>query len=102
MAQDVTVDFGSFTISRQTDKSLCLTVSTVISLSLPDNLPTVPTAVELWDQVKTGSLWLTRAGSCRFELSTNFEELDTTTLCADFQVKQRRTAIQAFQTFPVS
>lgn len=102
MAQDVTVDLGSFTISSHIDSDLCLTVSTDISLSLPDNLPSVPTAVELWDQVKAGLLWITRAGSCHFELSIHFEELAEQLFHADLQDQRREMVMKAFQAFPVS
>lgn len=102
MAQDVTVDLGSFTICSHTDKDLCLTVSTAMSLSLPDNPSLAPTAVELWDQVKAGLLWITRAGSCRFHLSIYLGELGDDLRHADLQDRSRQTVIEAFQAFPVS
>lgn len=102
MAHEATVDLGSFTISSHTDEGFCLTVSTAMSLSLPDNLPSVPTAVELWDQVKDGLLWITRAGSCRFALSIYSEELADDLDHADLHDREREMVMEAFQTFPVS
>lgn len=100
MAHDVTVDLGSFTICSHTDNNLLLTVSTVIVLSLPDNPSLVPTAVELWDQVKAGLLWITRAGSCCFNLSIYLEGLGDDLRHADLQDRRRQTVVEAFQAFP--
>lgn len=102
MAHEVTVDLGSFTISSHTDENLCLTVSSAMSLSLPGNLSSVPTAFELWDQVKAGLLWITRAGSCRFALSIYFDELANDLHHANLQDRGREMVKEAFQTFPVS
>lgn len=100
MAHDVTVDLGSFTICSHTDNDLCLTVSTAITLSLPDNPSLVPTAVELWDQVKAGLLWITRSGSCRFNLSIYLEGLGDDSRHADLQDRRRQIVVEAFQAFP--
>ncbi|ROV97703.1 hypothetical protein VMCG_07364 [Cytospora schulzeri] len=100
MAQDVTVDLGSFTICSHTDEDFCLTVSTTVSLSLPDSFASSPTAIELRDQVKAGSLWVTRAGSCRFDLSIYFEELGDDLRYTDMQDRRRETVMEAFQAFP--
>lgn len=102
MAQDVTVDLGSFTISSHTDKDFCLTVSTAMSLSLPGSLSTNPTAVEILDQVKAGLLWITRAGSCRIKLSICFEELADDSHSSDLHDRAREMVMEAFQAFPVS
>lgn len=102
MVQNVTVGLDSFTISNEVDRSLCLTVSTELSLSLPDRSPGTLSAAELWDEVRAGALWITRAGSCRFELSILFEDLGDETFDTRSQDQRRQAAMEAFQFFPVS
>lgn len=102
MVHNVTVNLGSFTISNNTDEKYRLSVSTDMSFSYPDNLPVISTAVELWNQVKDGSIWITRAGSCRFKLNIYFEETAGDVLHANLHAQRREAVEVAFQTFPVS
>lgn len=98
MVRDVSVDLETFTLSSSLDKSFVLAVRTSILLSLPDDHSGAPTASELRDQVKTGSLWITRAGSCTFALSIHFEDPLTDNVREDLE----HTIVGAFEAFPVS
>lgn len=99
MAPDKTVDIGSFSIASKVDTDFALTVSSSMSLSLPEHFADHPTAVDLRDQVKAGALWLTRAGSCRLILEIHFEHPAGMSVHGDAQ--RRQIAIEAFQSFPV-
>lgn len=99
MAPDKTVDIGSFSIASKVDKDFALTVSTSMSLSLPEHLADNLTAKDLRDQVKSGALWLTRASSCRVTLAIHFEYPTEMPVHGDTQ--RRQLAMEAFQSFPV-
>lgn len=99
MAPEKTVDTGSFSIASRVDKDFALTVSTSMTLSLPDHLADNLTADELRDQVQAGALWLTRASSCRLTLAIHFERPAEMSVQGDAQRTQ--LAIETFQTFPV-
>lgn len=97
MARDVTIDLGLFSISNYLDKNFALTVTASLSLSLWEDRPDTPTATELCDQVKAGSLWITRAGSCNVEFSVLFDDF----LDVDVLESLEHTVIRAFEGFPV-
>lgn len=97
MARDVSVDLGTFSISSSLNRKFVLTVRTSILISLPDTHSRPPTAFELRDQVKAGSLWITRAGSCIFELSIRFEDPLNDNLREDLE----HMIIGAFEALPV-
>lgn len=97
MAQDVTLDLGTFEISNDVDRKLVLAVATSMSLSLPAGHAGDPTAAQLREQVRAGSLWIARAGSCNFELGINFHSL----LDDGLREGLERMVIGAFESFPV-
>lgn len=88
MAPEKTVDVGTFSIASKADKNFVLTVSTSMTLSLPDHFPDHLTANELRDQVRAGALWLTRARSCRIILAILFEPPTEVSVEEDAQWKQ--------------
>lgn len=98
MAEDVTVDLDSFSISSYLDKNFVLTVSTSMLISVPGHDPHNPTAAELRDRVQAGSLWITRAGSCRIDLSIAFRG----SLEGGLRERLQHMIIEAFEDFPVS
>lgn len=100
MASDRTVDFGSFSIASKVDKDFALNVSTSMSLSLPEHFADHLTAEYLRDQVRAGTLWLTRASSCRLTLTIHFEHPAGVSVHGEAQ--RRQLAIEAFQSLPVS
>lgn len=97
MAQDVILDLGTYEISNDVDQKLVLAVTTSMSLSLPAGHADDPTAAELHEQVRAGSLWFTRAGSCNFELGISFHALLGDGVREDLE----RMVISAFERFPV-
>lgn len=98
MAQDVTFDLGSFSLSSYLDENFVLTVSTSILMSVPVQHPGICTATNLRDQVQAGLLWVTRAGSCLIELSIDFED----SLESDTRKSLQCMVVEAFEIFPVS
>ena len=99
MAPEKTVDIGSFSIASRLDKEFALTVSTSMSISLPDHFADQLTGVDLRDQVQAGALWLTRASSCRLTLVTHFDY--PAEMSAQEDAQRRQLAIEAFQSLPV-
>lgn len=97
MAHDVTVDLGTYTISRYLDKKFALAVTVSMSLCLPKEHPSVQTAAELREKVTAGSLWISRAGSCIFELSVDFDDPPDD----DLRENLEHMVVDAFETFPV-
>lgn len=97
MARDMTFDLGTFSIASYIDKHFVLTVTTSVSVSLSDDYPGVLTAAELCNQVKAGSLWITRAGSCNVKLSIVFDDF----LDDDFRVTLEHMVTESFEKFPV-
>lgn len=97
MPHDVTLNLGTYTISSNLDKKFVLAVAASISLSLPEEYPDVQTAAELCEKVRAGSLWITRAGSCNFELGVDFNSLPSD----DHRDRLENMVIGAFETFPV-
>lgn len=98
MAQEVDVDFSSFSISSYLDKNFVLDVSTSALLSVPVQCSSISTAADLRDQVQNGSLWIARAGSCHIELSIGFGG----SLNDGPQEDIQRMCVEAFENFPVS
>lgn len=96
MARDVTIDLGNFNLASYLDENFVLAVSTSITLCLPEQYSGIPTASELFDQVKLGKLWTTRAGSCHLKLGVGFEAY------TGFEGDMENMVIRAFETFPVS
>lgn len=72
MAQEVNIDVASFSISSYLDQNFVLVVSTSALISVPVQYSDMSTASNLHEQVKNGSLWVARAGSCHIELSIGF------------------------------
>lgn len=99
MASDRTVDIGSFSIASNIDMNFALTVSTSISLRIPDHLADHLNAVDLRAHVQAGALWITRASSCRLTLAVHFEDSAEWPVHGDQE--RRQIAIEAFQSFPV-
>lgn len=99
MAPEKTVDVGRFSIASNADKHFALTVSTSMTLSLPDHFPEHLTANELRDQVQAGALWLTRASSCRLTLAIQFEPPGEVPVGEDTQWRQ--LIIQKFRSLQV-
>lgn len=97
MAQDVTLDLGTYEISNDMDQKLVLAVTTSMSLSLPAGHAGDLTAAQIREQVKAGSLWIARAGSCNFELGIDFHGLFDDGLRENLE----RMVIGAFENFPV-
>lgn len=98
MAPEKSVDIGTFSIASKVDKNLALTVSTSMTLSLPDHFVDHLTANELRDQVQAGALWLTRASSCRLTLDIQFERPAEMSVQGD---AHRQLAIDGFQSLSV-
>lgn len=96
----VTVDLGNFTIRSYLDMHFLLTVSSAMLLVLPEDYPhpQVPTAAELRDQVRAGSIWITGAGSCHFELNIGLGD----SLNPNLQDQLQHMILEAFEAFPVS
>lgn len=97
MPHDVTVDLGNYTILSNLDKNLVLTITASMSLSLAEEHLEFSTAAELREKVKAGSLWITRAGSCNFELRADFNDLPSHGLSEHLE----HMVVDAFETFPV-
>lgn len=98
MAQQVTFDSGSFTISSYLDNNFVLAVSTCIVLAVPAEFSNTSIVAGLRDQVQNGSLWIARAGSCHIELDIGFG--------VSFEDGTREAlkcmCVEAFENFPVS
>lgn len=97
MARCTTISLGHFSISSYLDKNFVLAVETSVTLSLPDGHHAM-SAADLRGEVRAGSLWVTRAGSCRFELSVGFEGLDEDGLREDLEHR----VIRAFESLEAS
>ncbi|KAJ0125167.1 hypothetical protein J7T55_006511 [Diaporthe amygdali] len=100
MASDKIVDVGSFSIASNIDMNFALTVSTSMSLALPEHFPENLTATDLRDKVQAGALWITRAGSCRLTLAVHFE--DPADMFVHGHAQRKQIAIEAFQSFQQS
>lgn len=98
MPQDIALELGSFSISANVDKNFVMTITSCASLSLPDDYIGPSTGYQLRDEVKAGELWVTRAGSCHFNLAVSFEGLCSFALQED----GRNRVITAFESSPVS
>ncbi|KAG8160575.1 hypothetical protein KVR01_010111 [Diaporthe batatas] len=99
MAPEKTIDVGRFGIASKADKDFVLTVSTSVTLSLPDHFPDHLTANALRDQVQAGALWLTRARSCRLTLAVHFEP--PTEVSVEQGAQWRQLIIEKFQSLQV-
>jgi hypothetical protein len=65
----VSVDLGSFKVAGKTP-SLTLSLSTSMTIALPPLWLEAPTAKELCRASATGTVWISKAGSCQIEMST--------------------------------
>lgn len=99
MAPEKTIDVGRFGIASKADMNFSLTVSTSMTLSLPDHFPDHLTANELRDQVQAGALWLTRARSCRLTLAIHFEP--PTEVSVQEDARWRQLIVEKFQSLQV-
>lgn len=98
MARDESIDLDTFKASSYLDPNFVLTVQPCALVSLPDALHGHLSAEELRDRVKSGSVWVTRAASCYFELKADFEGFPSGAVHEDLV----HVVIKAFESLPVS
>ena len=97
----ISVLLGSFGVcTRGSGPSLTITSS--ISLALPDNWEANVSAADLFEEVEKGNLWIARAGTCSLEIIHDFNQEGTPALPQDTHRDVPRQLAAAVEHCPVS